>query len=233
MLILGLETAGPTASVALMRDGKLLIEHTVHHTRTHSETVMPMVEQLMQELHCTADMLNAVACNIGPGSFTGVRIGVCTANAMHTALNIPVTGICSLAALYEKVACYPHEVCAMIDARNDSVYMAVFSSSGEYVQEPSAMNIDACLAMLSNNTLLVGDAVPVYIEKINQYGLPVAPAQCHMSRAASLCVIAEKQLSAFTKSPYTEVEPMYLRPSQAERMFAKKHEQGMEEKHGY
>lgn len=223
MLILGIETAGPTASAALMRDGVLLAEHAIHHTRTHSETVMPMAEQLLAELDIVPADLNAIAVNCGPGSFTGVRIGVCAANAMGAALNIPVVGVDSLLALYENVSFWPGNVCAMVDAHNDNAYMAQYSG-GIMTAPPAAAYVDVYLPSVPAGTLFVGDGADAYADLIRSHvqNAVFAPAAFHLSRASALCRMAVSILASGAETPM-QAAPLYLRPSQAERMWSKRH----------
>ena len=224
MLILGIETAGPTASAALLRDGELLSEHVLHHTRTHSEAVMPMVERLLQELDIVPADIGLIAVNCGPGSFTGVRIGVCTANAMGAALHIPVAGIHSLRALYENVCFWPGTVCTMVDAGNQSAYFAQFRA-GEETVPPSADVVADYISGVPANTLFVGDGVAAYSDIIGT-SVPcavIAPPAFHISRASGLCSAAERMIARGEELAMQTV-PLYLRPSQAERMWSKLHE---------
>lgn len=223
MLILGIETASSTASVALLQDGALLAEHSVHHTRTHSETVMPMIERMLMELSFSPNQLDAIAVNCGPGSFTGVRIGVCAANAMGAALSIPVIGVNALEALYENVRFWPGNVCAIIDANNDSAYFAQYEN-GIAIFEPVAEEVASYLTKVPSGTLFVGDGASAYEPLIRQ---TVANAQfalehASLSHASSLCRVAERNLREGKEAP-KEALPLYLRPSQAERMWQKLH----------
>lgn len=227
MLILGLETAGPTASVALLRDGALLGEYALHHTRAHSETVMPMVDSLMDTLGIAPGELSAIAVDHGPGSFTGVRIGVCAANGMGQALGIPVVGVNSLRALYAQVAYLPGTACAMLDARNDTVYAAVYRD-GHTLREPEAVLVEQLLAELPAGTLFIGDGAQAYGARIAQH-IPeaiLAPEAQGDLRAASVCAVALRLLREMGEEPFAEAEPLYLRPSQAERLWKERQEQG-------
>lgn len=222
-MILGFETSGPTASVALHRDGALLAEHAVHHTRTHSETVLPMAEALMRDLGLLPDMLDAVAVNKGPGSFTGVRIGICIANAMAQANGIPVVGIPSLICLYYNVCFYKGRVCTLLDARNSSVYYAQFEN-GSCIAPPAADAIRACLNETPAGTLFIGDGAAAYHDEIME-NVPDAvfiPEAFSLIRAGAVCAIAGERLQEGYAEDNNTVNPLYLRPSQAERMFALK-----------
>ncbi|HWR23623.1 MAG TPA: tRNA (adenosine(37)-N6)-threonylcarbamoyltransferase complex dimerization subunit type 1 TsaB [Feifaniaceae bacterium] len=223
MLILGIETAGSTASAALLQDGALIAEHSVHHTRTHSETVMPMAERMLTDLGFSPSQLGAIAVNCGPGSFTGVRIGVCAANAMGAALSIPVVGVDALRALYENISFWPGNVCAIIDAKNDNAYFAQYAG-GVAVAEPAAEEAAAYLPSVPPGTLFVGDGAAAY-EALILKAVPnakFAPEYAALSRASALCRVAERILKE-AGEPLKEALPLYLRPSQAERMWQKLH----------
>lgn len=225
MLMLAFETSGPTASVALLKEGRILAEQALHHTRTHSETVMPMAEHLLSLMEHEPKDLDAVAVNVGPGSFTGVRIGVASANAMAQALGIPVVGVNSLRVLYENACIYPGPVCAMLDARNESVYAAVFSEDGGegvLYAGPVREYIEA----LPQRCLFLGDGALQYRDILMEVARDwrVAKASFALSRAGAL---GQAALELLGRTPalieVRQVEPLYLRPSQAERMWEMKH----------
>ena len=223
MILLAFETSGPTASVALMKDGALLAEHAVHHTRTHSETVLPMAEALMAQMEIAPSMLHAIAVNLGPGSFTGVRIGICTANAMASALQIPIYGVDSLRALYQNVSFHQGRICPLIDARNESVYAAQYEN-GEQLQELYAGPVEEYLKNMPDHTLFLGDGTHAYGAYIkNSVKQPmIAGHAFSLSRASALCDVAKDRIEKGDPG-LSFVEPLYLRPSQAERMWAQKH----------
>ena len=223
MLVLGIVTARSTASVALLQHGALLCEHSFHHTRTHSETVMPMVERMLTDTGFMPSQLDAIAVNCGPGSFTGVRIGVCAANAMGAALSIPVIGVDALQALYENVSFWPGNVCAIIDAKNDNAYFAQYAN-GAAVSPPAAEEVAAYLNSVPPGTLFVGDGAAVYEALILKTvaNAQIAPEYASITHASALCRAAERILKE-AGEPTNEALPLYLRPSQAERMWQKLH----------
>ncbi len=223
MLILGIETASSTASTALLQDGVLIAEHSLHHTRTHSETVMPIVERMLADLGLVPNQLSAIAVNCGPGSFTGVRIGVCAANAMGAALSIPVVGVNSLQALYENISFWPGHVCAIIDAKNDNAYFALYAD-GTVIAQPAAEEVASYLMRIPAGTLFVGDGAGVYEDLIvnTVVNAKIAPEYAAVSHASSLCRVAQRVLREAGEPP-KEALPLYLRPSQAERMWQKLH----------
>ncbi len=190
--ILAFETTDAVASVALYRDGEIF-ETVIDTDRRHAESVLPAAEALLS-MHglSTADM-DVFAADVGPGSFTGVRIGVCMANALGAAHRKHVVAVNALETL-----AYPYRsetVCALIDARNGNGYGAVYRH-GETVKEPCAcVNVDFT-ADLPENCRMVGTAT-------NDPKLP--------SAAAVAAIAAEREGEK-------EIAPLYLKMSQAERL---------------
>lgn len=217
-LLLALETAGPLASVALLRGGEVLGEMMIRDTRAHSETLLPLAEQVLSALHYMPGDIDAIAVDNGPGSFTGVRIGVCAANAMAAALGIPVVGISSLQVLVQQYLTLRCPLCALIDARDGRAYGALFQRE-TILLEPAAVDIDAFLPQLPPNALFVGDGAQAYAENIHRFHADalIAPKACCLLRASDVGIAAYTILQSGTALP-AEVLPNYLRPTQAERM---------------
>lgn len=195
MKILAFETTDAVASVALYLDGKVL-ETVIDTDRRHAESVLPAAEELLS-VHglSTADM-DAFAADVGPGSFTGVRIGVCMANALGAAHKKPVVAINALETL-----AFPYRewtVCALIDARNGNGYGAVYRN-GEVLTAPCACVIADFTADLPDDCRMVGTAT-------NDPKLP---------SAAAVAAIASERIGK------KEIAPLYLKLSQAERMWNK------------
>ena len=225
MYMLGIETAGTTASVGISKDGKLVAEYLLNNTRTHSQTIMPLCQRLMEDLSVAPQDLGAIAVDIGPGSFTGVRIGVCAANAMGAARNIPVMGVPSLTALYQGLLASKRPVCALLDARNQNIYGALYGNGG-CLLEPEATELSAFLDKLQQKEILfVGDGARAYADAIKAK-LPdaaFAPESFDILRAGYLLSYAWESLQTGF-SGEEQAAPLYLRPSQAERLWAQRHE---------
>ena len=196
MTILALETTDRVASVALLTaDGcrELRIESPLRH----EETVMPAVDQLLSEAGlCPAD-LTALAVDVGPGSFTGVRIGVCHGNAMAMALGMPIVAVNALEALAFPLLGGGRPVAAIIDARNGNGYGALYAPDGAATIPPCAMEIAPFLAGLPQDAILTGTGFPGA-----DGALPSAGSVARM---------------AADRAGERAVSPLYLRPSQAER----------------
>jgi len=222
MRVLGIDTSSQAASVAILENGCLRCEILVNHKLTHSETIVPMIEQQLQNLDLTVDQIDAFAVNIGPGSFTGVRIGVCTANALGYAGQKPVIGMDSLRVLYENVRSCQDPVCVMIDAKNDQVYAAQFHQ-GVCTHGPCVMHVREELCSLPTGALFIGDGAVAHRELIQSSvnNARFVPLHQNESRASALCHAAMLHMQNGEPLPVQAV-PLYLRPSQAERLFEQK-----------
>lgn len=193
MKILAFETTDAVASVALYLDGEQY-ETVIDTDRRHAESVLPAAEALLSAHGLSTVDMDAFAADVGPGSFTGVRIGVCMANALGAAHRKPVVAVNALETLARP---YRNEtVCALIDARNGNGYGAVYQR-GVIVKAPCACVIDAFTADLSKDCRMVGTAT-------NNPKMP--------SAAAVACIAAERMGGK-------EIAPLYLKLSQAERMW--------------
>jgi tRNA threonylcarbamoyladenosine biosynthesis protein TsaB len=197
MMLLALDTTAAVATAALFRDGTLVAECEADAGKKHAETALPLIETLLEENGVTIDMIDLFAVDIGPGSFTGVRIGVSLVNALAFASGKQVVPVDSLRTLALSVEEMEKPVCAMIDARNGNAYAALYQL-GETKIEPCAVEIKPFVAALPQDTVFVGDA-------------HVVEKTYPRARYAGLFALAHPE----TAMP--ETEPLYLRPSQAER----------------
>ena len=208
MKLLCISTSGPMASAALFEDGALTGERTGPRELTHSETVMLLAEELLSSCGLTPSDMDAFAADTGPGSFTGVRIGVCCVNAMGFALDKPVYGVCSL----EAIACgLEDSVCALIDRRNRNVYAALYTDGREMIP-PRADTLESFLGEVPADTLFVGD-FSAFVEDIAKV---VPGARFNDEMRLTAANVGRAALSY--GSPAREIMPMYLVPSQAERL---------------
>ena len=196
MNILALETTDRVASVALLTDDGCR-EKQIESPLRHEETVMPAVDELLAEVGIAPADLSAVAVDVGPGSFTGVRIGVCHGNAMALALRVPVVSVNALEALALPLLGRSHPVAAIIDARNGNGYGALYAADGAVILPPCAMEIGPFMAELPKDALLTGTGFP--------------EADGALPSAESIARIAVQRAGERAASP------LYLRPSQAER----------------
>ena len=214
MLMLCLSTSGPVASAALIKDGEVISIQRGGRGLTHSQTIMSLGEQAMLSCGYSPADMDAFAVDAGPGSFTGVRIGVCAVNAMAAAFDKPVVQVSSLEGLLYGL----ENACALIDCRNGNGYAMVVSH--EVTLPPSAVVISELLAELPEDILIVGDGAELHHDTIAA-ALPSARfAEDNQVDAAKCGLAAWAKLMA--DDTLKEAMPLYLRPSQAERMAKEK-----------
>lgn len=224
MNILAVDTTGPVAGVALMQDGIITHEITAAHGLTHSETSLPMVDDVLAAAGLEPGEIDLYAAVTGPGSFTGVRIGVCTVKGLAHAWNRPVVPVASLEALAAGAFGFHGLICPILDARRAQVYGAAYRfEQGELPEEVlpmQAIALDEFVSRLSQGErlLFLGDGLKVHFPRVREMlgeRALAAPAPQNYLRAAAACLIAEKR--ADQAVPAHALEPIYLRLSQAER----------------
>ena len=225
MLILAFETSAKAASVALLEDGKLLGESYQNTGLTHSQTLMVMAEDLLKQCGKTVEDVSAVAVAEGPGSFTGVRIGVAAAKGFAWGKNIPCYGASTLEAMVESLGIYEGYVCPVMDARRAQVYNALFyvnHSVIERIKEDRAIALSDLaveLKTLVGPIYLVGDGSDLTFKTLSAEisNLVLPPEHRKHQRAVGVAILAAKKLAAGETGDGAALQPNYLRLSQAER----------------
>ncbi len=231
MLILALDTSTMVSSVAVATEEKLLAELTVQTRLTHSETLMPHIEEVLRLADVTKEALEGVAVSIGPGSFTGLRIGLAAAKGMAYALHIPIAGVSTLAALAARFPVPGAYMAPLIDAQKGHAYMALYSWQHGALQEEQGIEIlpletvlERCAA-LSAPVVLSGDIAQKKLAK--RVDLPgnvsVAPPAMVMPRAAETAFLGMRKLSAGEAGNVMDMEPVYIRRSEAEVLWEARH----------
>lgn len=235
MLILSFESSAKAASVALLRDGELVAEYTQCSALTHSRTLLPMAEDMLKNTETKMDEVDVIACAMGPGSFTGIRIGVATVKGLAWALEKPCTGVSTLEAMAWNGISSGGIVCCVMDARRNQVYNALFRiENGAPVRlcEDRAISLQELIADLQNrnhindaqnqdgvssvnNVFLVGDGAEITAKAFETAGVSytVAPGNLRYQSAWGVAKAAEDKTPGTSES----LLPVYLRLSQAER----------------
>lgn len=223
MKILAIESAALSAGAAVMEDGKLLSEQFINCGLTHSQTLLPLVDAALKGAgRCIRDM-DAVAVSAGPGSFTGVRIGMGTAKGLALGAEKPVILVPTLLALAYNVAYYDGFIVPIMDARRGEVYTATYYCQDGEMREITPMRAIPVTALLEelDTAMFVGDGVMVHrdtiSEKMGEWA-QFAPAHLLYERASSVAMAAE---GISPVSPH-DAAPFYLRLSQAEREYMEK-----------
>ena len=225
MLILAFETSAKAGSVALMKESKLLGESYNNTGLTHSQTLLKMAEDLLHSCGYTPQDVEAVAVAAGPGSFTGVRIGVAAAKGYAWGKEIPCCGVSTLEAMALSLGVWNGYVVGTMDARRNQVYTATFrAEAGQLTRltEDRAISLAELgkeLQKLSAPVFLVGDgSILCYNTLKEQVNTLVLPPEHRMhQRAAGVALAAEKKLAAGECCDGAVLIPNYLRLSQAER----------------
>ena len=225
MLILAFETSAKAASAALLDGNKLLAESYQNTGMTHSQTLMVMAEDMLKQCGKSASDVDAVAVAEGPGSFTGVRIGVATAKGFAWGREIPCYGVSTLEAMAESLGIYDGYVCPVMDARRSQVYNALFEvNRGKIVRirEDRAISLDDLAEDVKNlekPVFLVGDGSNLcYNTLLERVPALVLPPEHRMhQRAVGVGLIAGRELTAGVPGDAASLTPNYLRLSQAER----------------
>ena len=225
MLILAFETSAKAASAALLQDGTLLGEHYCNTGLTHSQTLLPMAQEVLSACGKTVEQLDAVAVAAGPGSFTGVRIGVAAAKGLAWGREIPCYGVSTLEAMALSLGVWEGTVCCVMDARRNQVYNALFQArEGKLTRltEDRAIalaDLELELARFGGPVFLTGDGSVlcsnVLGEKLPQLVMP--PEHRMHQRASGVALAAYAAFLAGEKPSGAELSPNYLRLSQAER----------------
>lgn len=231
MKILAVDTSSLVAAVAVSEDTNILGEFYIHHKKTHSQKLMPMISELLKSLEIEPKDLDAFAASSGPGSFTGLRIGVTTIKAMAYAVEKPVVSVPTLDALAYNIPVIDSLICPMMDARNNQVYTAVYKwekglqvKMTEYMGVPLPELIQVIRGK-NQKVIFVGDGVEVHREKLKAElgeACEFAPPSLRMQRASSVAQLAFLKVSCGLTESCFDMVPFYLRKSQAERELEKK-----------
>lgn len=220
MLILGLETTAAAASCALCRDGEMLAMDYQRSKLTHSSTLLPMVEEMLEHAQLTIQDMDAIAVAQGPGSFTGIRIGVATVKGLCWGAEKKAVGVSTLEAMSRNAvfAAGDSVICPVMDARRAQVYGAIFDSDGKRLCEDAAIAAEELAAQvraMGRSALVLGDGWAVFERALQAQGVPyrVMPEPLRYQNAWGVC------LAALDREPRgaDELLPVYLRLSQAER----------------
>lgn len=231
MKILALDSSGIVASVAVVEDDVLLAEYTVNYKKTHSQTLLPMLDEVVKMTELDLNTIDAIAVAAGPGSFTGLRIGSATAKGLGLALKKPLIGIPTVEALAYNLYDTEGIICPIMDARRNQVYTGMYRFENHCLvtaKDQMAVSITELLEMLNElgeTVTFLGDGVPVFRDVIAEtlkVPFSFAPAHVNKQRAAAVAALGEIYYKEGKLETAVEHNPEYLRVSQAEREWAAK-----------
>lgn len=225
MKILGIESASLVASVAVVTDDTVMAEYTANLKKTHSQTLLPMIDEMMRLLEVDISEIDAIAVSGGPGSFTGLRIGSATAKGLGLALGKPLIHVPTMDAMAYCLYGSSSLICPLLDARRSQVYTGLyrFENSFEVVKEQWAADLHKLIEELNargEKVIFLGDGVPVnqhILEEEMKVPFQIAPAHVNRQRAAAVASLGAVYYRQGRIETAAEHKPDYLRKSQAER----------------
>ena len=226
MKILGLDSSGLVASVAIVEDEELRGEYTINYKKTHSQTLLPMLDEVAKMIELDLETIDAIAVAGGPGSFTGLRIGSATAKGLGLALQKPLIHVPTVDALAYNLAGHRDMVCPLMDARRNQAYTGLYAFDGNRMQviwQQCAVAIEEMIEKINEQNravVFLGDGVPVFasfIEKHCKVPYTFAPAHMNKQRAGAVAVLGMQMFRTGKYETAAEHRPDYLRLSQAER----------------
>ncbi len=235
MLILAIDSSTPVAGIALLDEEKLIREEFINYKKTHSETLMPMINNLLRDCDKSIADLTALAVTIGPGSFTGLRIGLAAIKGLSLAASIPVVGLSTLDVLAHNIAFSDTLVCPLLNARRQEVYTAVYDNYDFYPQrltdevacspqEFVVMVLDKAENKSKDKITLLGDGFFPYKDFFEESlgdRLRVAPSHLMLTRASALGSLAIKRVAHGDLDKMLTMRPRYIRLSEAESRLGK------------
>lgn len=240
MFVLGIDTATRVAGAAVAGEDRLISERFIHNLQTHSQNIIPMISQVMDDAGLKPSDLHGIAVTGGPGSFTGLRIGMSVAKTMGLALCIPVIGIPTLTALAWNFYRVEGLICPILDARKNEVYTCLFKSGEDGLAElisPAALSLERLMARIAEfgdqQVNFLGDGVPVYGEVIKAELGPRAHFASMINafpRAGAVAELGLAKLRTGSLADPTFLQPVYLRRSEAEITWEQKQGKVCEDK---
>lgn len=225
MKLLGIESSSLVASAAVVTDDELTAEYTVNFKKTHSQTLLPMIDEIVRMLELDLKTIDAIAVAGGPGSFTGLRIGAATAKGLGLAVKKPLVHVPTVDALAYNLWGSDGLICPIMDARRSQVYTGLYHMRhGIQVVKPQCAmgmgDLIQCLKELGEPVIFLGDGVAVNkcrIEEELKIAYEFAPSSHNRQRAASVAALGMEYLKKGMTVEAAEFVPDYLRKSQAER----------------
>ena len=219
MKILAVDTSSAICSVALLDDDKLIDEINLDNGRTHSENLMPLVDEIIRKNNLAVNDIEFIACCVGPGSFTGIRIGVSSIKAIAEVLNVKLAQVTSLETLAANVE-NEETIVSLIDARNNQVYCGIFDKEYNLKEEALADDINEAINHIKqyNGVVITGNGIEVHRELLEKELINVKFAEENRQLAKNVGKIGYKKLKENAVENADTIIPIYLRKSQAERL---------------
>jgi tRNA threonylcarbamoyladenosine biosynthesis protein TsaB len=230
MKILGIDTSTSCGSVGLIGDGEVISDYLLNLPVTHSERLLGAIEFVLREARCPIEQIDGWAIALGPGSFTGLRIGVSTVKGLAFATGKPVAGVSSLDVLASQIAPTQHPICPILDARKNEVYTAFYryekGSSLKRQSDYQAIRPGNLVKKITEPTIFLGDGVKNYRDFLLN-SLPLLailpPAPFHVSHGSMVAKLGFELLQKGKHLNLSTFSPLYIRPSEAEMKWRQTH----------
>ncbi|SHM48558.1 tRNA threonylcarbamoyladenosine biosynthesis protein TsaB [Anaerosporobacter mobilis DSM 15930] len=231
MKILAIDSSGLVASVAIVSENELIGEYTINFKKTHSQTLLPMLDAVVKMVELDLKDIDAIAVAMGPGSFTGLRIGSSTAKGLGLALDKPIIEVPTVDGLAYNIGATDYSICPLMDAKRNQVYTGIYEYiDGEFqvVKPECAVSLTDILDEINakgKKVIFLGDGVPVYKNQITEYvKVPYVFSPVHLDRqrAGAIGALACRYYEEGKIVTARDHKPEYLRLSQAERELAEK-----------
>ncbi|MGQ9610534.1 MAG: tRNA (adenosine(37)-N6)-threonylcarbamoyltransferase complex dimerization subunit type 1 TsaB [bacterium] len=222
MIMLGIETATMTGSIALMEEGRLISEYILNMKTTHSSRLMPALDIILKDSLIDKNDIDGISISIGPGSFTGLRIGLATAKGLALGLNKPIVGVPTLDALAYNVPYVSYQVCPILDAKKKEIYTCLFSYENDILIRKSPYQVISPLVLIESiheKTIFLGDGIDAYgnilKEKLGELAI-FAPKAQRLPRASIIAELGMEKLKSGEIMDIFLSEPLYVRGADAE-----------------
>jgi tRNA threonylcarbamoyladenosine biosynthesis protein TsaB len=221
MIVLGIESASSQGGVAVVgRDG-LIAEYVLNVEATYAERLLPAVDRVLHDARISLEEVEGFSVSLGPGSFTGLRIGLSTVKGLALATGKPVVGVPTLEAMAWSLPYCQYPICPMLDARKKEVYCALFEYRGSLLtrmMEDAALSPHALVERITQPTLFIGDGWRVFGDFLQQAlgALAIAPPPSRGASPAAVADLGRRRLLQGEKDPIETLVPRYIRPSEAE-----------------
>jgi tRNA threonylcarbamoyladenosine biosynthesis protein TsaB len=228
MRILAADTSTKTGSVAVVEDESLVAEYTLNVSETHSARLMPTIDRVLNDAELGIEDIDALAIAIGPGSFTGLRIGLATFKGLALAAEKKLVAVPTLDALASSISFSDHIVCPILDARMGEVYAALYKFSDglcEKVSKDMVLAVEDLFREVDGKVVILGDGIALHRDRIVAVlgeRAVFAPQRLWIPRAVNVAAIARSRVERGDSDDIGALEPIYLRQSEAERKWGKR-----------
>lgn len=223
MKILAIDTSSPVGSIALVEGPLLKAQQILNISATHNQRLLPGIARILADVGWSLDDLDGFAVSLGPGSFTGLRIGLSIVKGLAWATGKPLAGVPTLDALAANVSLVPHKICPILDARKGEIYTALYRQGDEGIPQRLtsylAIKPEELVALISETTVLIGDGLLSYGDYLKRElsnRLVLAPPHLNVIHASSVAWLGWHRLWSGESADVSSCTPLYVRPSEAE-----------------